>query len=76
MKKKTTKKKKPTKQKIDIVIESLVNLEQRVKELVKRIEELEKLPFADYYKHDNKKYWPNTNPPFKYEGIMWNKNAN
>ena len=43
MKKKTTKKKKPIKQKIDIVIDSLVNLEQRVKELVKRIEELEKL---------------------------------
>lgn len=76
MKKKVLKKKKPTKQKIDIVIESLVNLEQRVKELVKRIEELEKLSFATYYKHDKKQYWPNTNPPYKYDGIMWNKNAN
>lgn len=77
MKKKVLKKKKPAKQKIDIVIESLVNLEQRVKELVKRIEELEKLNFALYYKdNDKKQYWPNTNPPYKYDGIMWNKNAN
>lgn len=77
MKKKTTKKQKPTKQKIDIVIESLVNLEQRVKELIKRVEELEQLSFALYYKNsDKKQYWPNTNPPYKYDGIMWNKNAN
>lgn len=77
MKKKISKKKKPAKQKIDIVIESLVNLEQRVKELIKRVEELEKLSFSLYYKHsDKKQYWPNTNPPYKYDGIMWNKNAN
>jgi hypothetical protein len=41
-KKKVTKKQKPIgrKQKIDVVIESLVHLEQRVKELIDRVESL------------------------------------
>ena len=36
------KKKKKTKPKIDVVIESLVHLEQRVKELIEKVENLEK----------------------------------
>lgn len=75
MKKKVSKKKKKVKQKIDVVLESLLNLEQRTKELIKRVEELERLTFALYYKNkdDNKQYWwPNTNPPYKYDGVMWN----
>jgi hypothetical protein len=71
MKKKITKKKKPVKQKIDVVLESLFNLEQKIKELIKRVEQLE---FATYYKNnnDNKSYWPNTNPPYRYDGVSWN----
>jgi hypothetical protein len=42
MKKKIAKKKKPVKQKIDVVIESLVHLEQRVKELISKVESLHK----------------------------------
>jgi hypothetical protein len=42
MKKKTVKKKKPVKQKIDVVIESLVHLEQRMKELIGKVESLHK----------------------------------
>lgn len=73
MKKKITKKKKPVKRKIDVVLESLLNLEQRTKELIKRVEELERLTFSLYYKHkDNKQYWPNTDPPYKYDGVSWN----
>lgn len=72
MKKKKAKKK-PVKQKIDVVLESLLNLEQRTKELIKRVEELEHLTFSLYHKHnDNKQYWPNTNPPYKYGGLTWN----
>ena len=41
MKKKVSKKKKPVKQKIDVVIESLVNLEQRTKELIDKVKDLE-----------------------------------
>lgn len=64
------------KQKIDVVLESLLNLERVVKELVAQIEQLR-------YSHsrfkdteiDSKKYWPNTEPPFKYKDIMWNDNS-
>jgi len=79
MKKKITKKKKPTKQKIDVVLESLFNLEQKIKELINRVEQLERIVCNTYNypkPKDETKYWPNTNPPFKYEGIMWNKDAN
>ena len=40
MKKKTVKKKKPTKQKIDVVLESLLNLETQVKKLIVQIDQL------------------------------------
>lgn len=70
MKKKSIKKKKPVKQKIDVVLESLLNLEQRTKELIKRVEELERLTFSSYYKHkDDNKYWPNIP---RYGGVTWN----
>jgi tetrahydromethanopterin S-methyltransferase subunit B len=72
MKKKTIKKKKPVKQKIDVVIESLVNLEQRVKELIKEVNQLKNKNL--YPPPEPKKYWPNTEPPFKYAGITWNYN--
>lgn len=72
MKKKTSKKKKPTKQKIDVVLESLLNLEKVVKELIKKVEELQNN--KPYYPNPNlpapqslPKYWPNTAPPFKYK---------
>lgn len=69
-KKKVAKKKKPVKQKIDVVLESLLNLEQRTKELIKRVEELERLTFSLYYKRkDDNKYWPNTSD--HYNNIKW-----
>ncbi len=63
MKKKTIKKKKPAKQKIDVVIESLVHLEQRVKELIDRVESLHKQVYYHPQNAEPKKYWPNWNPP-------------
>lgn len=76
MKKKITKKKKPAKQKIDVVIESLVHLERKVKELVDKIESLQNQLYYYPKNSEPQKYWPNTNPPYKYAGVMWNKNAN
>ena len=72
-KKKTTKPKRQ--QKIDVVLESLLNLERVVKELVAQIEQLRysQSRFKDV-EIDPKKYWPNTEPPFKYKDIMWNDN--
>jgi hypothetical protein len=51
MKKKTVKKKRPVKQKIDVVLESLLNLETQVKKLIDRIDSLEnKIPnYPIYY---------------------------
>jgi hypothetical protein len=79
-KKKITKAKR--KQKIDVVIESLVHLEQRVKELIKKIDESNNnsQPIKVIDTNSNpkwdKKYWPNTHePPFKYKDIMWNDNS-
>ena len=63
MKKKITKKKKPAKSKIDVVIESLVNLEQRTKELIDKVKDLEKQKYYHPYNAEPKKYWPNWNPP-------------
>jgi len=55
MKKKTTKKKnKPKKQKIDVVLESLLNLETVVKELIKEVNQL---------KNKNHHYYPPYQPP-------------
>ena len=72
-KKKITKPKRQ--QKIDVVLESLLNLERVVKELVAQIEQLRysQSRFKDV-EIDPKKYWPNTEPPFKYKDIMWNDN--
>ena len=60
-KKKTTKPKRQ--QKIDVVIESLVNLEQRIKELIDRVESLHRQVYYHPEKAVPKKYWPNCNPP-------------
>jgi hypothetical protein len=57
MKKKTNSKKK-SKQKIDVVLESLLNLEQKVKELIDKVDQL----YTQRYYHpqhaEPKKYWP------------------
>jgi hypothetical protein len=63
MKKKVSKKKKPVKQKIDVVIESLVHLEQRVKELICKVESLHTQRYYHPQNAEPKKYWPNWNPP-------------
>jgi len=68
MKKKKIKSKRK-KQKIDVVLESLVNLEQKVKELIQKVEKLQYS--RPYYPPDNtdKKYWPVDYP--KYKDITW-----
>ena len=63
MKKKITKKKKPAKSKIDVVIESLVNLEQRTKELIDKVKDLETQRYYHPKNAEPKKYLPNWNPP-------------
>jgi|688.fasta_scaffold1212644_3 hypothetical protein len=65
MKKKVSKKKKPVKSKIDIVIESLVNLEQRTKELIDKVKDLHTQTYYHPKNAEPKKYWPNVkwNPP-------------
>ena len=72
MKKKTPKKKNVTKQKIDIVLESLLNLEKVVKELVKKVEQLQYS--KPYYPElpapqSPPKYWPVDYP--KYKDVTW-----
>ena len=58
------KKKQPKrKQKIDVVIESLVHLEQRMKELISKVESLHKQVYYHPEKAVPKKYWSNWNPP-------------
>jgi hypothetical protein len=74
------KKKQPKrKQKIDVVLESLVHLEQRVKELIEEVNQLKNKNHHYYPPYqppkDNNKYWPNTEPPFKFKDIMWNDNS-
>ena len=76
-KKKITKAKR--KQKIDVVIESLVHLEQRVKELIEEVNQL-KNKNHHYYPlwsshtyqppKDDNKYWRNIEPPFKYKDVI------
>jgi len=63
MKKKVSKKKKPAKQKIDVVLESLVNLERKIKELIDRVESLHTQRYYHPQNAEPKKYWPNWNPP-------------
>jgi hypothetical protein len=76
-KKKITKAKR--KQKIDVVIESLVHLEQRVKELIEEVNQLKNKNHHYYPPYqppkDDNKYWPNIEPPFKYKDVMWNDNS-
>lgn len=71
MKKKKSRKK-PVKQKIDVVLESLLNLERVVKELLKKIEGLQYS--QPYYPKDNeqeKKYWPVPIDYPKYKDVTW-----
>jgi hypothetical protein len=71
MKKKKTKRKpaKKSKQKIDVVLESLLNLEQRMKELINKVDHL----YTQRYYHpknaEPKKYWPVDYP--KYKDVTW-----
>ena len=59
MKKKTSKKKKPIKQKIDVVLESLLNLEQRMKELIEAVKDLHTQRYYHPKNAEPKQYWPN-----------------
>lgn len=71
MKKKIAKKKKPVKQKIDIVLESLLNLERKTKELISRVGQLERIVYNIYNPKppkDENKYWPNVP---RYDGVTW-----
>lgn len=55
-KRKTAKKSKP---KIDVVLESLLNLETVVRELIKKVEQLQySRPYYPPEKQDTQKYWP------------------
>ena len=67
--KKKTKKSTKSKQKIDVVIESLVHLEQRMKELIDKVNNLYTQRY--YYPQDAKpkKYWPVDYP--KYKDVTW-----
>jgi hypothetical protein len=71
MKKKKIKREKSPKkqQKIDVVIESLVHLEQKVKELITKVDRLYTQKY--YYPQDAepKKYWPVDYP--KYKDVTW-----
>lgn len=71
MKKKIAKKKKSVKSKIDIVIESLVHLEQKVKELIKEIKNLKDKEHRKDYSLENPepKFWPSL--PYKHGDITW-----
>ena len=71
---KITTKTKPKKQKIDVVLESLLNLEQKIKELTKKVEQLQYS--QPYYPNPNlpapqspPKYWPVDYP--KYKDVTW-----
>lgn len=69
------KKKKPVKRKIDVVLESLLNLERRMKELIDRVEQLERI-VCNAYNYpkpklkDETKYWPNI--PQREDNKYWN----
>ena len=45
---------------------------EKVKELIDRVESLHTQVYYHPEKAVPKKYWPNTNPPYKYDGVMWN----
>lgn len=75
MKKKTKRKPaKKSKSKIDVVLESLLNLETVVRQLIKRVEQLQSS--QPYYPNPNlpapqspPKYWPVDYP--KYKDVTW-----
>jgi hypothetical protein len=70
MKKKTKlKTAKKSKQKIDVVIESLVNLEQRMKELITKVDLLYTQRYYHPQNSEPKKYWPVDYP--KYKDVTW-----
>jgi hypothetical protein len=70
MKKKTKlKTAKKSKQKIDVVIESLVHLEQRMKELITKVESLHTQRYYHSQNSEQKKYWPVDYP--KYKDVTW-----
>jgi hypothetical protein len=73
-KKVKSKKQSKRKQKIDVVLESLLNLETQVKELIKKVERLQYS--QPYYPNPNlpapqspPKYWPVDYP--KYKDVTW-----
>jgi len=68
MKKKKIKSK-PKKQKIDVVIESLVHLEQRMKELITKVDLLYTQKYYHPQDSEPKKYWPVDYP--KYKDVTW-----
>ena len=70
MKKKTKHKPvKKSKQKIDVVIESLVHLEQRMKELITKVDLLYTQRYYYPQNSEPKKYWPVDYP--KYKDVTW-----
>jgi hypothetical protein len=72
--KKKTKKPNKRKQKIDVVLESLLNLEQRMKELINKVENLYIQRYYFPYGAEPKKYWPNL-PPDANEPYWLNHNS-
>ena len=71
MKKKTKRKTgRKSKPKIDVVLESLLNLETVVRELIKKIEQLQySRPYYPQEKQERSKYWPVDYP--KYKDVTW-----
>ena len=67
------KKKKKTikrKQKIDVVIESLVHLEQKMKDLIDKVDRLYTQKYYYPQNAEPKKYWPVDYSP-KYKDVTW-----
>jgi hypothetical protein len=75
--KKKSKVKKIKKQKIDIVLESLLNLEFQVKELIKRIERLEyfggKMKFEEFLKKVDLEFSKITNKKIRFGQTVMNQ---
>lgn len=70
MKKKTKKSAKKSKPKIDVVLESLLNLETVVRQLIKKVEQLQyNKPYFPPEKQERPKYWPVDYP--KYKDVTW-----
>ena len=68
--KKKSKKRSKRKQKIDVVLESMLNLETVVRELLKKVERLQySQPYYPQTKNDPPKYWPIDYP--KYKDVTW-----